>query len=1608
MLFKFQVVINILVVLPAILLISSACNEEAGSSGVESSGAPENITITGKIALSDEESAAPNSSALLVNQDIVVKEPGGAEYAKAQTGEDGSYAISVPGRIALGVGSPSSETVEEETPLQLTNNSLVLQTVIPNTSSGDVIGLNQSIDFSTRDANVLQLGETKLEKITAIKGRAFLAGSSDHTGIAIYIPGTSYAARTDSGGNFLMTFLAAGTYDLVFEKDGYVSTLVKGVEVVDQETSHLELRTLSLSGGASTFSIEKIGPEGLSKLRKVEFLINSGNADRFKGGLESEIANLPYGTVPKLFSYEFTEDGIYELYLAFANADGFESTVKRQIIVDTVPPSANGVHLVDKDSLNSDYTNERIIIPFHESCKDIDKVAILAADSEKPVESDFIWDCFSSRTENLTGFLIPQEAINFSYKIWVMDKVGHISADNSLGQIIFDEQAPEAANFTVSDQTSSSTLGTDITTVNISLSSCDDVHKILISENQLSKPNASQFNDLCTTDANAFTYTFSNNIEGEKTLLAWVMDHAGNIGEISKTRSITLDQTPPVASSFTLRDSTTEDTSYSNSKTVHANITNCDDTVKVLLSETQSTKPLESNPGWQDCSLSDATITLSDAGNRSVYLWAKDIGGNISESSTSSSIIVDLSKPDITGVSFSLTDTSNNSNLATDSTTVDVSISPCNDDYKSVYLSESSLAPTESQFEIACTGGSLSTTFTFANATNENKTVHLWVKDIAGNISLQKASKTIKYDTVKPGLPGSINLLDADTDSQTYTNSTTLKFTVDTCSGIDYLLLKEGQTTAPTESTSGWVACSATGTANDVVTSGSGLKTVYLWAKDEAGNVSNTSLTDTITWDSDAPSAPSVSSPSSPLYTTSTTVAMSGTAEANGSILVTGLSSNVTFNVDSSGNWSGNVTLSDNTSHSVWVYARDEAGNQSSSTYLQLVHDTVAPSPSSVSVSLKHNQATVSFTNYSDSSTVLIDYGLTSSYGSQETVSTAATYHNVDITSLSENTTYYYRIRLTDRAGNVDSANDYTGTFKTYIGKSGTINSETWNDTTNVYYVHNNLTLSTGQTLTISPDVQVRVASQKSIIIDGKLVARGASGQNISIMPEGDATTAEFWKGLFFTSNSTATTFSGDNYLDGNILEYVEIGYGGYNTSSPRQMIDIDGTGVAIFNSVLTHKFSNSWVAAIRAETNPSVYIRDSQITLVSGGYGTMIDISGSGGAGTVFELKDSTLNRTGYASRNRPIDFSGMETATITGNTFDNYRGSNSSNVDSAIYADNSCSGCNTTISGNYFDPESYSKGIYLSGAGTIEKNIFESQFLSCIRIHQKSSSTVNINNNIFNGCRVGVDVSRSYSSTTLNINYNQFISTYTSGYSPTSTNPNSYGPSSAVNMSSSSYYYGINANINYNLFYKNSGYSRYTINLFTKSGQTGTYTLNYNSFYENTTDYDLYTTFPSTATDHNVQYNFWNTTTTSDIEALLFDETDDNFLANIDYSNYLSAPHNNAPIIPVQNISVTNNGSGSVTVSWDANSEADLAGYRIYYGSSNSPPFSGTGATEGDSGSITAGSGSTSIDVTGLSTGTYYFTVTAYDSGYDGTDDKVELNESWYGTASYVYISN
>ncbi len=70
------------------------------------------------------------------------------------------------------------------------------------------------------------------------------------------------------------------------------------------------------------------------------------------------------------------------------------------------------------------------------------------------------------------------------------------------------------------------------------------------------------------------------------------------------------------------------------------------------------------------------------------------------------------------------------------------------------------------------------------------------------------------------------------------------------------------------------------------------------------------------------------------------------------------------------------------------------------------------------------------------------------------------------------------------------------------------------------------------------------------------------------------------------------------------------------------------------------------------------------------------------------------------------------------------------------------------------------------------------------------------------------------------------------------------------------------------------------------------------------------------------------------------------------------------------------------SVKIQWKPNSESDLAGYKVYYGTAHR-----TYAAPIDVGNVTT------YEITGLSAGTYYIAITAYDTSGNESDYSYEV---------------
>src|SRR2546427_380636 len=124
---------------------------------------------------------------------------------------------------------------------------------------------------------------------------------------------------------------------------------------------------------------------------------------------------------------------------------------------------------------------------------------------------------------------------------------------------------------------------------------------------------------------------------------------------------------------------------------------------------------------------------------------------------------------------------------------------------------------------------------------------------------------------------------------------------------------------------------------------------------------------------------------------------------------------------------SWNSTLAANGTHTLTAVARDAAGNTATSPAVSVTVDNTPPVISLVSAfNISSSQATISWAT-NEASDSQVDYGLTTAYGSSTPLnSSVLTAHAVTLTGLLATTTYLYRVKSRDAAGNLATSADFT------------------------------------------------------------------------------------------------------------------------------------------------------------------------------------------------------------------------------------------------------------------------------------------------------------------------------------------------------------------------------------------------------------------------------------------------------------------------------------------------------------------------------------------------------------------------------------------------------
>ncbi len=554
---------------------------------------------------------------------------------------------------------------------------------------------------------------------------------------------------------------------------------------------------------------------------------------------------------------------------------------------------------------------------------------------------------------------------------------------------------------------------------------------------------------------------------------------------------------------------------------------------------------------------------------------------------------------------------------------------------------------------------------------------------------------------------------------------------------------------------------------------------------------------------------------------------------------------------------------------------------------------------------------------------------------------------------------------LSTANGNVRAAPAYTE-----VG-GPIISDTTWTLANSPYIVVANVEVWQGVTLTIQPGVVVKFNKDRLLQVDGTLIARGNAANPITFTSNQPSSAKGDWGKIEFTVSTTLDTEG--NYASGSVLQYCVVEYGGGGAAKgaiEAQSLLIDHC--AVWNNNTKGIYSVGTVGSPSRITN-NIISNNSAYGDGGGIYASYATISGNTVGG------------------NRAFGGGGIYAAdsTISGNTVSDNRAS----VGSGIYASYS------TVSGNSVTRgfSDFGGGIYANhsivSGNTVSGNVAQLASGGGIYAYYSTISGNTVNGNLAaHGNGGGIYAGAS----TISGNIISGNSAFSANYFPEaghgggiyagastvmSNTVMANKVSDATGQGAGVYFFG-SGDFLYNTVVGNTAISPTA--MIGGVAINGTPQFHHNNIYGNS-NYDVVVL---SSQDISGTHNYWGAVATVDILAHVYDWYDDSSRGRLLFIPYIQDPVPNAPVPPPQNLRATFAGS-SASLSWDAIPSTTTGyGYKVYYDTDASgPPYSGTGAAQGNS-PVDVGN-ATHFTLSGLGGGRIFIVVTSYDT---------QGRESWY----------
>jgi len=601
-------------------------------------------------------------------------------------------------------------------------------------------------------------------------------------------------------------------------------------------------------------------------------------------------------------------DGTKTVYVQYKdNAGNWGGLISDTIILDTNPdptPPSGTILINDGDV----YTNTTSVT-----------LTLSASDSSGVSKMQFSNDgvVFSSEEDYATSkswTLTAGDGLKTVY-VRYMDSVGNWNDPPGISDTIILDTTPPDGTISIDD----GDVYTNSTSVTLTLSASDSSG---VSKMQFSNDGVVFSSEEDYATSKSWTLTAS---DGLKTVYAKYKDNAGN-WSVSISDMIILDTTPPTGTISINRGA-----GYTNSTSVTLTLSASDNNG---VSKMKFSNDGVSFSSEEDYATSKSWTLTAGEGTKTVYVRYKDNAGHWGVS-ISDTIILETTAP--TGA-ISI----NNGAVYTDSTSVTLTLSAIDSSGVSKMQFSNDGVSFSSEEDYA-------TSKSWALTTGDGlKTVYVQYKDNAGNSSAF-ISDTIILETTAP--TGTILINDGDV----YTNSTSITLTLsasDAGSGIREMKFSNDGVVFSSEENYA--------TSKDwTLTTGDGIKTVYVQYKDNAGNWS-VSISDTIILDTTPPSG-TISINNGDVYTSTTSVTLTLLASDSGSGV-----GKMQFSNDGV-SWSGEenyatsfedwTLTADDGTKTVYVQYKDNAGNWS--TPPLSISDTITLDTIPPTVELKVDKARI-------------------------------------------------------------------------------------------------------------------------------------------------------------------------------------------------------------------------------------------------------------------------------------------------------------------------------------------------------------------------------------------------------------------------------------------------------------------------------------------------------------------------------------------------------------------------------------------------------------------------------------------------------------------------